>query len=124
MRVHECTSNTAVILVTSSVIDLPIVVQRLLPHCGFSRASHVFLLDNPEEHDIARCRIMTVSSRGDYSLKVAGLSEAIAKRLEPFAIAAGLAPEDAGRLHLFADRASPGWTSIVGGDNWSVGGAS
>jgi hypothetical protein len=124
MRVHEWTSSKAVLFVTSRTIDLPIVVQRLLPYCGFSRASHIFLLDNPEEHDITQCRVMTVASRGDYPLEADKLSEGIANGLTPFAIAADLATEDDGRLHLFADRTFLGWTSIVGADNWSVGGAS
>lgn len=124
MKVHERTSSTAILLVISRIIDLPIVVRRLLPYCGFSSASHIFLLDSPKEHDVTQCHVMTVSARGDYPIAAAELSKAIAKGLGPLTIAADLATEDDGRLHLFADRTSPGWTSIVGSANWSVGGAS
>lgn len=124
MRVHERTSSTAILLVTSRIVDLPVVVRRLLPYCGFSSASHIFLLDSPKEHDVTQCHVMTVSARGDYPIASAELSNAVAKGLGPLTIAADLATEDDGRLHLFADRTSPGWTSIVGSANWSVGGAS
>ena len=124
MRVHERTSSTAVLLVTSRIIDLPIVVRRLLPYCGFSGASHVFLLDSPKEHDVTQCKVMTVSSRGNYPIEAAKLSSAITKGHGLLTIAADLATEDDGRLHLFADHTSIGWTSIVGSANWSAGGAS
>lgn len=124
LKVHERTAQTAVLLAASRVIDLPIVVQRLLPYCGFSDASHVFLMEDAQGHDITECRALTVSTRGDYPIAASKLSEDIAKGLSPFALAADLATEDDGRLHLFADEASLGWTSIVGADNWFVRGAS
>lgn len=124
LRTHERTAQTAVLLVASRVIDLPVVVQRLLPYCGFSSASHVFLMEDAEGHDITECCALTVSIRGYYPIAVSRLSEDIARRLSPVAIAADLATEDDGRLHLFAAERSDGWTSVVGADNWSVGGAS
>lgn len=122
MRVHEWAANTAVLLVTSRIIDLPVVVHRLLPYCGFSGASHIFRLDGSAEHEITGCPVLTVSSRGEYPIEAAKLAEGLANGLSPFDIAADWATEDDGRLHVFANEAPAGWTSIVGSDNWSVAG--
>ncbi|NGX99249.1 MAG: hypothetical protein G4V63_29845 [Candidatus Afipia apatlaquensis] len=121
LRVHERTADTAVLLVASLIVDIPVVVQRLLPYCGFSDASHVFLMEDAKGYDIARCAALTVASRGDYIVPASDLEKIVANRLSPLETAASLATEDDGRLHLFATGASHGWTSIVGADNWSVG---
>ena len=123
MRVHERTAHTAVLLVASFIVDIPVVVQRLLPYCGFSDASHIFLTEDPKGHEITRCAALTVAFRGDYAIPVSDLEATVANRASPLEVAVSLATEDDGRLHLFAAKQSDGWTSIVGTDNWSVGDA-
>lgn len=119
MRVHECMSDTAVLLAVSSVIDLPTVAQRLLPYCGFSEASHVFLLDDPQEHEVTKCRALLIARRGQYEVPIARIRDAITNQLSAVGLAELFATGDDGRLHLFADEAATGWTTFVGRENWS-----
>lgn len=120
LRLHEVVADNAVALVTARIRDLPIVANRLLPHCGFGRLSNVLLPCEPIQSDLVDAEVFIAAKRGKavpiFVPERGWLKEYVSQ--DAVSIADQLTPSSVHKLHVFASAASAGWMSVVGDDCW------
>jgi hypothetical protein len=112
--------NLAAVVVAREC-ELPVIVDRLLPLCGFARPSRVLLARQPKSPDVTDAEIVIVAERGKVRLDLPrdGVWLDEAGTINPSAIAARLYPDAARKLHVFATARMEGWTSMIGDDSWA-----
>jgi len=123
LRVHEMVTEDAVALVLATVGDLPTIVDRLLPSCGFYGLSRVMLVRRPASPDVTTSAAIIVATRNRKT--ATGFPLDLWEQPEAFSdlasTAATLFPDASHKLHVFASEATAGptdWVAIVGDDNW------
>jgi hypothetical protein len=100
LPVREHVGDAAAIVIAAKVIDLPVVLDRLLPLCGFNRPKRVLRLGQPASPDIIDDKVLVTAERGDIAFREppeVWLDEAA----DPIDAAEGLY-EASSTLHLFA----------------------
>jgi hypothetical protein len=121
LRIHEHVAKNAVGFFFARIADLPVIENKLLPGCGFSGMSRVFLVRGPLDADITDAEVIVMAERGprdgdppvDFEWFPHG------EALDAVSLASRLAPNAANRLHLFATADRSGCTTVVGEANWS-----
>jgi hypothetical protein len=117
--------TAAIVVVPASWLS--VVIDRLLPECGFNRQStHVLLLKKPSGPDITDDLVIVVAHRGcdaDFGALSKPLWEDESEsrgRVDPTAIADTLFPDLKRRLHVFAEEETEGWCSLIGKAAWVI----
>jgi hypothetical protein len=123
LRIGEIVADSAIFAVLAPLSDLPVIENKLLPGCGFAGAPpRVFLLHLPDDPEITGARMLVVAERrlGDIvrSYDAGWLPQG--EPVDPFALAAQLAPDARHKLNLFASADVDGYRSIIGQANWSL----
>lgn len=121
-RVRVLQHNDDLALVVSGrEADFPVIVERLLPLCGFRRVSKVLLARKPGTWDITDAEILVVAERGGMRFawpQDSGWADGSGE-IDVLAIANRLYPRAQRKLHVFAPALAEGWTSFVGADSWT-----
>ncbi len=114
-------SDNLAAVVVARELDLPLIVDRLLPLCGFGRPSRILLAQQPKSLDVTDAEIVVIAERGESMLSLPGDGVWLddAGKLNPLAVATRLYPEATRKLHLFAPARTEGWRSIIGDDTWA-----
>jgi hypothetical protein len=113
--------EVAAVVIAAKVTDLPIVIDRLLPLCGFNRPRRILLRHQPASPDVIDAKVLVSAERGDVAFR-----EPTEVWLEDTAHPIDVAEElyDASStLHLFATAetkkaADESRCVIVGNDSW------
>ena len=118
-------SSPAGLVIITSIANLTIVETKLLPLCGFSSISHVVLTDEPQSADITDSPIIVFAVKGtklkpQFPKKGTWFKIGHERINEVDAIEAAKAtfPSLGKRLHVFAERPSDGWSSLIGEKSW------
>ena len=119
LPVREHVGDAAAIVIAAKVIDLPVVIDRLLPLCGFNRPKRILLRGQPASPDVIDAKVFVTAERGDIAFREppgVWLDEAA----DLVDVAEGLY-EASSTLHLFAAAKAKKAESrcvIVGGGSW------
>ncbi len=119
LPIHRVVDGDAAIIVAVPHRDFPVVANKLLDLCGFSRPSLVLLKRPTTSHDITNSEIIVAATRGDARLnmpKDGWVGDG--RALELLTVAAELCPDAARRLHLFASARAQGWCCVSSADSW------
>jgi hypothetical protein len=122
LPVRKHVEEAAAVVIAAKVTDLPVVIDRLLPLCGFNRPKRILLLGQPASPDVIDARVLVTAERGDIAFREppeiwlddAADSIDVAEKLY----------EASSTLHLFARakakraKANECRCVIVGGDSW------
>ena len=121
LRVHERIAADAVAITIARLLDLPIVANEFLSHCGFDRPSRIILAQDPNGRDVTNAEIVIVAVRGQprFDLPEDFAWPSIGESIDANSIVARLVPDAVNKLHVFASAETEGWSSIVGDANWS-----
>jgi hypothetical protein len=120
--VREHVEEVAAVVIATKVTDLPVVLDRLLPTCGFNRPKRILLLDRPASPDVIDAKVLVTAERGDIAFREppkVWFDDAA----DPIAVAERLY-EASSTLHLFAvakakkAKASECRCVVVGDDSW------
>jgi hypothetical protein len=122
LPVREHVEEVAAVIIAAKVTDLPVVIDRLLPLCGFKRPKHILLLSQPASPDVIGAKVLVTAERGDIAFR--GPSKIWLDDVDdPIDVAEGLY-EASSTLHLFATakakkaKANECRCIIVGDDSW------
>jgi hypothetical protein len=119
LPVREHVGDAAAIVIAAKVADLPVVIDRLLPLCGFNRPKRILLLGQPASPDVIGAKVLVTAERGDIAFcepPEVWLDDAA----DPIDAAEGLY-EASSTLHLFATakaKRAERRCVIVGNDGW------
>jgi hypothetical protein len=119
LPVREHVGDAAAIVIAAKVIDLPVVIDRLLPLCGFNRPKRILLRSQPASPDVIGAKVLVTAERGDIAFREppgVWLDDAA----DPIDAAEGLY-EASSTLHLFATAKAKKaeWRCVVvGNDSW------
>jgi hypothetical protein len=118
LPLREHVGEAAAVVIAVKLTDLPVVIDRLLPTCGFKRPTRVLLLGQPKFADVVNARVLVTAERGDitFSAPEGWLDDTT----DPVDLAEGLY-EASDTLHLFAAAAAKDNQArlvIVGNDSW------
>jgi hypothetical protein len=112
--------DAAAIVIAAKVTDLPVVIGRLLPLCGFNRPKRILLRHQPASPDVIDAKVLVTAERGDIAFRdppEVWLNGAD----DPIDVAEKLY-EASSTLHLFAaantKKADDPRRVIVGDDSW------
>jgi hypothetical protein len=121
LRVNELIAEDASAIVITRLIDLPIVVNKLLPYCGFDCPSRIMLAQDPNSRDVTNAEIVMVAVRGQkrFDLPENFAWPPIGEPIDINSIVAALVPDVENKLHIFASDETEGWSSVIGEANWS-----
>jgi hypothetical protein len=117
MRKHV--GDAASVVIATKVTDLPVVIGRLLPLCGFNRPKHILLRHQPASPDVIDAKVLVTAERGDIAFREPPeiwLDDAD----DPIDVAEKLY-EASSTLHLFAAAKAKkeDWRCVVvGNDSW------
>ncbi len=119
LPIRRVVDGDAAIIVAAPHRDFPVVANKLLDLCGFSRPSRVLLTRPTTSRDITDAEVIVIAKRGDARLNLpedgSGDEEGA---LEPLEAAARLCPDAAHRLHLFASAQTQGWCCVPVDGSW------
>jgi hypothetical protein len=119
LPVREHVGDAAAIVIAAKFTDLPVVIDRLLPLCGFNRPKRSLLLGQPASPDVIDAKFLVIAERGGIAFREppeVWLDEAA----DPIDVAEGLY-EASSTLHLFATakaKKAERRCVIVGNDGW------
>jgi hypothetical protein len=122
LPVRKHVEEVAAVVIAAKVTDLPVVIERLLPLCGFNRPKRILLLGRPASPDVIDGKVLVTAERGDIAFREppeVWLDDAA----DPIDVAEGLY-EASSTLHLFAAakakkaKASECRCVVVGDDSW------
>ena len=113
------------LVIIASVSDLATIATKLLPLCGFSDMSHVVLTNEPKSADIIDSSTVIIAVKGA-KLKAllprnGGWFDVPSGRIghaDAIKIAESIFPSQQQRLHVFAERATDRWQSLIGDTCW------
>jgi hypothetical protein len=118
VRAHV--GDAAAVVIAAKITDLPVVIDRLLPLCGFNRPKRILILGQPASPDVIGAKVLVTAERGDIAFRElpgVWLDDAD----EPIEIAQKLY-DASSTLHLFAaakaKKADDSRCVIVGDDCW------
>jgi hypothetical protein len=117
MRKHV--GDAAAVVIAAKVTDLPVVIGRLLPLCGFNRPKHILLRHQPASPDVIDAKVLVTAERGDIAFRKPA-EVWLDGADDPIEVAEGLY-EASSTLHLFAAAKAKkeDWRCvIVGNDSW------
>jgi hypothetical protein len=118
LRAHV--GDEAAVVIAAKVTDLPVVIDRLLPLCGFNRPKRILLLGQPTTPDVIGAKILVIAERGDIAFREPP-EVWLDNAADPVDVAEGLY-EASSTLHLFATakakKADDSRCVIVGNDSW------
>jgi hypothetical protein len=118
LPVHRVISQDSGAVVVTTINNMSVVEERLLPLCGFDRPARFILSDHPVARDLTGANIILVAKRGMMQLALNEEKISNPGPLEPISFAGELFPSAENRLHLFAPGETPGWTSLAGDNSW------
>ncbi len=120
LQVHERIAADAVAITIARLLDLPIVANEFLSHCGFEQPSRIILAQDPNGRDVTNAEIVIVAVRGQprFDLPEDFAWPSIGEPIDANSIVARLVPDAVNKLHVFASAETEGWSSIVGEANW------
>jgi hypothetical protein len=119
LPLREHVEEAAAVVIAAKVTDLPVVIERLLPLCGFNRPKRILLQHQPASPDVIDARVLVIAERGDIAFREppeiwlddAADSIDVAEKLY----------EASSTLHLFATAKAKKeeWRCVVvGDDSW------
>jgi hypothetical protein len=117
MRKHV--GDAAAVVIATKVTDLPVVIERLLPLCGFNRPKRILPLGQPTPPDIIDARVLVIVEKGD--IKFIAPKDWL-DDVDPIDVAERLYDGASSTLHLFAitkAKANERRCVIVGDDSWA-----
>jgi hypothetical protein len=122
LRTGESVTEEATLVVVSALANLPVIVEKLIPFCGFGGVPiRVFLSRAPAAPEITGEQVIIVTERGSSGRaqvsEIEWISQTVA--IDPLSIAARLVPDAKNKLCLFASAETDGWQSVIGDSNWS-----
>jgi hypothetical protein len=117
LPVRKHIEEVAAIVIAAKFTDLPVVIDRLLPLCGFNRPKRSLLLGQPACPDVIDAKFLVIAERGDIAFREppeVWLDEAA----DPIGVAEGFY-EASRTLHLFATAKAKKaeWRCVIAGDN-------
>jgi hypothetical protein len=122
LNLHEQVADKAAAVILARLDDLPVIINVLLPACGFpARGSHLLLARRPQSPDVTSAEVIVVAERGMKQLNVLEDSKWFEddEVIDPLAIADALVPAATNKLHAFASDEAPGWRSLIGDATWA-----
>lgn len=122
LKVGAAISEDAILIAIAPLRFLPVIVDKLLPGCGFEGTSpRVLLVTRPGKPEVTDAFALMIAERTKDRVQVADfkwLSEN--DPIDGLAIAQRLAPDVKNKLRLFAAGDREDCVSIVGDANWEV----
>jgi hypothetical protein len=119
LPVREHVGDAAAIVIAAKVADLPVVIDRLLPLCGFNRPKRILLLGQPASPDVIGAKVLVTAERGNIAFREPP-EVWLDAAADPIDAAEGLY-EASSTLHLFATakaKRAERRCVIVGNDGW------
>jgi hypothetical protein len=120
LPVRKHVQEVAAIVIAAEVTELPVVIERLLPLCGFNRPKRILLLGRPASPDVIDAKVLVTAERGDIAFREPPKVWLDAGD-DPIDVAEGLY-EASNTLHLFAaantKKTDDPRRVIVGDDSW------
>jgi hypothetical protein len=120
LPVRKHLGDAAAVVIAAKVTDLPVVIDRLLPLCGFNRPKHILLRHQPASPDVIDAKVLITAERGDIAFRdppevwLDGADDPIDVAEELY--------DASTTLHLFAaaktKKADDSRCVIVGDDSW------
>jgi hypothetical protein len=123
LPVRRHVEEMAAVVIAAKVTDLPVVIERLLPLCGFNRPKRILLARRPESPDVIGAKVLVTAERGDIAFRAPPeiwLDDAD----DPIDVAEKLYGGASSTLHLFAAakakkaKANERRCVIVGDESW------
>jgi hypothetical protein len=113
--------HSAAAVIAARIFDLPMIVNVLLPLCGFLRLSRVLLARQPTSPDVTDADVFVTAQRGEIRFSPPEDPRWLddADPIDSAEIAARLFPATSRRLHVFASAKADGWHCLVGDDSWA-----
>jgi hypothetical protein len=118
LPLHRVVGPDAIAVVSGWVRDLPVILDVVLPLCGFGRRPRVLLPRPPASPDVTDADVIVVAARGEARLSPVEEITWGDDPIEPTSVAELLVPDASGQLHVFARGASDGWTTLTGDETW------
>jgi hypothetical protein len=115
-RPHSAENSGLVILIP--MLAFGVAERELLPLLGFNKISRVFLLGDHNVAEVTNRRLILTAERGSMRSEDLEVSLLADPPLDILAIADRLFPRAGRKCHLFADRRTSDWHSLVGSENW------
>jgi hypothetical protein len=113
-------ARSAAIVVATRLSNQPVVVEKLIPLCGFSPQCRVVLTRRPAAPDVTDAEVLITASRGELQVRPMDDDQWNGDgSTDVAATAARLYPDAEPRLHVFASAPSDGWHSIIGANSWT-----
>jgi hypothetical protein len=69
LPVRKHLGDAAAVVIAAKVTDLPVVIGRLLPLCGFNRPKHILLRHQPASPDVVDAKVLVTAERGDIAFR-------------------------------------------------------
>jgi hypothetical protein len=69
LPVRKHVGDVAAVVIAAKVTDLPVVIDRLLPLCGFNRPKHILLRHQPASPDVIDAKVLITAERGDIAFR-------------------------------------------------------
>src|SRR5262245_54951918 len=113
--------HSAAAVIAARVFDLPMIVNILLPLCGFLRLSRVLLARQPTSPDVTDADVFVTAQRGEISFSPPEDPRWLddADPIDSAGFAARLFSATSRRLSIFSSAKADGWHCLVGDDSWA-----
>lgn len=111
-------AGTTTVVVAATIRDLPLVLRELTRDWGFKKSPTVMLAREPVDADIGAARVLVALHRGELKPNIAALWTGDHDADDVVGDVLRLCGGDGRWLHVFADEAREGWTTLVGNDGW------
>lgn len=120
LPLREVMADGAAVLVGGRTSDIPAIVTKLLPACGFARPTDIILLRRPKTPRIINDQVVVVASRGTLQSSFRGDDDWLneGEEVDLRTIAEQLYPDAVSKLHVFAEAQSGDWACLIGLDSW------
>lgn len=120
LPIHLVMAPRSVAVVSTRIRHLAVVINELLPRCGFSRIRRIPARRTLFGADLRNAEVIVVAERGGTALPSFDDHEWIklAVTLDPIEFAEHAYPSAKRRLHAFADSYRPGWMSLPVNSTW------
>lgn len=115
LRVYERVAKEATAVILVPLKDLATVEDRLLPGCGFSSVSKVYLVHQPSQADVTDVPVIVVAHRSRQPLVYVDWELG---DLDLDVLVERLAPGARCKLYLFANTETSGFACLIKDANW------
>lgn len=122
LKIGALISEDAILIAVVPLRFLPVIVDKLLPGCGFDGISpRVLLANRPSGPDVTNAFALVIAQRAKDRVRAADFKWLTENDLiDGFAIAQQLTPDAKNKLCLFASADREACVSIIGDANWEV----